>query len=275
MPTENLTGEAEHSRSFFYWVQSTYEDVREAFLMDEWFAHLVGAKQLDAPVLHVWRHQGAIVLGIREKELPAVRNAVERFEQKGIQVMSRTSGGAAVWLDDGVVNVSVIWPGPPGQLSLNADFENFAAMLDATLPPIGRAQFKRGEVKGSYCPGTYDLSLDGKKICGLAQRRPLRSRIWQAFVNVSDVGSNRAGMVAQFYATAGAEDLANSIASNTVSNLSVLLERKINAISWIELFKDVTENNSKIQPLEKQWLQIPNDDQWIAWREQWLDRYRV
>ncbi len=62
------------------------------------------------PVVHLWRHPRALVMGLRDSRLPKAAEAQKWLEAQGYQAAVRNSGGAAVPLDLGVVNVSLILP---------------------------------------------------------------------------------------------------------------------------------------------------------------------
>ena len=55
------------------------------------------------------------------------------------------------------------------------------------------------EIVGSYCPGSYDLSIDGKKFAGISQRRLKKGVAVQIYLCVNGSGSERAEMIRRFY----------------------------------------------------------------------------
>jgi len=180
------------------------DDIYYPFALEEYYCRSVGTEgEPIAPSVHVWRHERAFVLGLRDSRLPRALEAMEWLErEEGYRVMVRNSGGAAVPLDLGVVNVTLLRRSVPGQLDMNADFRLMAETLAETLAPFG-VSFDTGEVEGSYCPGEYDLSVGGRKFCGLAQRRLLRAYTVQAFVNAEGDSAARAAVVREFYRRAG------------------------------------------------------------------------
>ena len=48
------------------------------------------------------------------------------------------------------------------------------------------------EIVGSYCPGSYDLSIKGKKFAGISQRRIRKGVAVQIYLCVNGSGSERA-----------------------------------------------------------------------------------
>jgi octanoyl-[GcvH]:protein N-octanoyltransferase len=177
------------------------DDIRASFAIDELLARQVGEGA--PPVCHLWRHSRAFVLGPRDGRLPRAAEAVGALQREGYDVLVRHSGGAAVPLDEGIVNVSLILPlDSASQLGFHGDFERMYALIRASLGDLG-AFVGKGEVAGSYCPGDYDLHVDGLKFCGISQRRQVRAMIVQAFVIVEGSGISRAERVKAFYDTAG------------------------------------------------------------------------
>lgn len=172
-------------------------DIRYPFALDEVIAKRVGEGSLP-PVVHLWRHRRAFVLGLRDRRLPQALEMMNVLEEKGFSVTVRNSGGAAVPLDPGVMNISLICPNPTRNLEFHQDFELMYEIIQGALQQLGHS-VKKGEIVGSYCPGDYDLSVNGQKFCGIAQRRQIGAYIVQAFVVVTGDGQERARLVKSFY----------------------------------------------------------------------------
>ena len=175
-------------------------DVMFPFAYDEVLCRKVGDGLLP-PVFHLWRHRKAFILGLRDRRLPYAQEGMSVLEQQGFQVTVRNSGGAAVPLDSGVVNISMILPNTAGSLDFRQDFQSMVSVLSQALDSYTNG-VEKGEVSGSYCPGDYDLSIRGKKFCGIAQRRQTRAFVIQAFVNVEGSGESRGEFVKRFYQAA-------------------------------------------------------------------------
>ncbi|MCR2805454.1 lipoate--protein ligase family protein [Paenibacillus soyae] len=157
-------------------------------------------------VCHIWRHPQAFVLGSQDLRLPNAREAMEWLESNGWPVAVRNSGGAAVPLDGGVVNLSLIFPNSvEGHSGYQFDFEAMFKLIREALSSTGRV-VEKGLVEGAYCPGDYDLGIDGRKFCGIAQRRQVNATIIQAFVVAEGSGSSRAEFVRAFYDIASGGD---------------------------------------------------------------------
>lgn len=173
------------------------DDILYPFAFDEVTCRLMGKKK-HTPILHIWRHQKAFVMGLRDRRLPNASEAIEWLESQGYQVTIRNSGGAAVPLDPGVVNISWILPNHEGRMDFRYDFEMMYSLIRESLLRFSD-KVEKGEIQGSYCPGDYDLSIRGKKFCGIAQRRQTKAFVVQAFINVEDKEELRGNLVKRFY----------------------------------------------------------------------------
>lgn len=180
-----------------------------AFALDELLCRSAG--QGGPAICHLWRHPHAFVLGLRDSRMPHVEEARQWLEASGWQTIVRNSGGAAVPLDAGVVNISLIMPkASVMDFHFHNDFELMYTLIAEALR--GRL-VEKGEIAGAYCPGDFDLSIDGYKFCGIAQRRQAHASIVQAFVVAEGSGRRRAELVRSFYdiASGGNDGLGHPI----------------------------------------------------------------
>jgi octanoyl-[GcvH]:protein N-octanoyltransferase len=180
-------------------------DISYPFALDELLCRQTG--EGGPSVCHLWRHPRAFVMGARDSRLPEAATAARWLEDEGYDMLVRHSGGAAVPLDAGVINLSLIMPMTDKYaFGFRDDFERMYALIRRTVEAF-HYTIHKGEVQGSYCPGEYDLHIDGFKFCGIAQRRQKNAMIIQAFVLVEGSGAARAKMAKAFYerASVGAE----------------------------------------------------------------------
>lgn len=172
-------------------------DVLYSFALDELLCRRTG--QGGPSICHIWRHPRAFVMGLRDSRLPGAEDARQWLEANGFATAVRNSGGAAVPLDLGVINISLILPKPSGpSFHFHQDFEKMYAIIRQALQESG-CVVDKGEIKGAYCPGDFDLSINGLKFCGIAQRRQTYASIVQAFVVAEGSGKERAQLVRAFY----------------------------------------------------------------------------
>ncbi|MGC6583364.1 lipoate--protein ligase family protein [Paenibacillus sp. Dod16] len=183
-----------------------HQDVLYHFALDELLCRLTGDG--GPAICHLWRHPRAFVMGVRDSRLPYAPQGEAMLHSLGYDTAVRHSGGAAVPLDAGVVNLSLILPfssaGPAPDF--HQDFEIMVELIREALRGTGQ-NVDTGEIAGAFCPGTFDLSIDGLKFCGIAQRRQRKAFIIQAFIIAEGSGSERARLVRSFYdiAAAGAD----------------------------------------------------------------------
>lgn len=214
------------------------DDIYKPFAIEEWLCRQVG-EGVVRPLLHVWRHERAFVLGLRDARLPHAAEAMRWLAGEGFRVMVRNSGGAAVPLDAGVVNITWIQPLQQGDLRPQRDFELAAAWLQDELRRYGLS-CDIGEVEGSYCPGDFDVSVRGRKFCGMAQRRLQKAFSVQAFVNVEGSAGERAEWARRFYErAAGGEAHAGalSVHAERMGSLRDLASGFPGAEQWIAELK--------------------------------------
>ncbi|WP_409346529.1 biotin/lipoate A/B protein ligase family protein [Paenibacillus sp. MBLB4367] len=190
----------------FYIFDSTEKpvsgDVMFPFAWDEAVCRRVGEGA--NPIVHIWRHPGALVVGLRDRRLPHAEQAMTSLREEGVQTIVRNSGGAAVPLDLGVVNLSIVLPNPERNIHFRDDFTIMVDLIRDSLSPW-TGEVADGEIGGAYCPGDYDLSIGGRKFCGIAQRRQTKAYVVQAFIVVEGSGEKRAASARRFYDQAAGE----------------------------------------------------------------------
>jgi octanoyl-[GcvH]:protein N-octanoyltransferase len=172
-------------------------DILAPFAWDEAICRKIGTGE-HAPLAHIWRHKHALVLGLRDSRLPYAGTAIKDLREQGLSVAVRNSGGAAVPLDAGVVNLSLIFPYSGSKMDFHSEFMLLAGLIRGALSGWTGAA-RTGEVQGAYCPGEYDLSIGGRKFCGIAQRRQLKAYVVSAFIVVEGAGSERGGKAVNYY----------------------------------------------------------------------------
>ncbi|GED70141.1 lipoate--protein ligase A [Brevibacillus reuszeri] len=188
----------------FRWMDSgTYqESPLEPLIRDE--ALTASMQHASAsPVIHLWVYDQALYLGRRDAKLPYLQQALHQFGVNGFGCVLRSSGGACVPLDAGVLNLACLLPDTT--ISIDSFFSFVADLLRVGLRDYGTLQF--GEVAGSYCAGEYDFSIHGKKIGGMAQRRTRFGSILQLCINVED--RPRGEWMEHFYEIAGLHEMDN------------------------------------------------------------------
>ncbi|MEQ7053291.1 lipoate--protein ligase family protein [Paenibacillaceae sp. P-4] len=180
-------------------------DILYPFALDELLCRHTGKG--GPAVCHLWRHPRGFVMGLRDSRLPHAAEAQQWLESIGYSTAVRSTGGAAVPLDLGVVNISLILPKEGmGDKCFRSDYERMYQLIKLALQNTGYTVYK-GEIAGAYCPGDYDLSIGGIKFCGIAQRRQAHAFVVQAFVICEGSGKESAELVRSFYERAASGEV--------------------------------------------------------------------
>lgn len=169
----------------------------ESFAADDTLCHLIGAGISPATV-RTWVHSASVVMGIQDHRLPYVQAGMDLLEERGYHPIVRNSGGLAVVLDEGVLNISIVISEKEGHIDINTGYDMMVDLIKALFPEIA-ACIEAYEIVGSYCPGSYDLSVDGKKFAGIAQRRIRGGIAVQIYLSVEGSGGERAELIRDFY----------------------------------------------------------------------------
>ncbi len=171
----------------------------ESFAADDTLCHLVG-QQISVPTVRTWVHNQTVVLGIQDHRLPHVAEAVSTLKNAGYYAIVRNSGGLAVVLDEGVLNISIVLSELDSSIDIPAGYEVMLAFVRLLFPEAGD-RIEAYEIVGSYCPGSYDLSIDGRKFAGISQRRLRQGIAVQVYLCIEGSGAERAELIRDFYET--------------------------------------------------------------------------
>lgn len=201
----------------------------QSFAFDDTFSESVG-KDLSCSVVRTWVHQHTVILGIHDSRLPYLQDGIRYLtEERGYNAIVRNSGGLGVVLDQGVLNISLIFK---GKHDITID-EAFSVMylLIAKMFEDEDIEIATHEIERSYCPGKFDLSINGRKFAGISQRRVRGGIAVQIYLCVEGDGSERAEMMQSFYERAlkGEETKFTypNIEPSYMASLETLLNKKI------------------------------------------------
>lgn len=167
-----------------------------SFAIDDALALSVGNNHTP-PVMRLWVHPDTIVLGIPDARLPHIDEGVKLLADRGYHAVVRNSGGLAVALDDGVLNISLIIPGVK-HISIHDCYEAMVSFIQFMLHDLTDS-IEAFEIVGSYCPGDYDLSINGRKFAGISQRRVKDGAAIQIYLDVEGNSEERAALIREFY----------------------------------------------------------------------------
>lgn len=158
-------------------------------------------KHPEQTMLHFWPTDKKVILGMMDTKLPYLADGIIRLKNKGYQVVVRPSGGLAVISDPGILNFSFIIAEPEDKkISIDDGYEMMVAIVRQAFSAYGK-EIKAYEIADSYCPGTFDLSIDGKKFAGIAQRRFRRGIGVMIYLSVNGNQKERGQIIRNFYQT--------------------------------------------------------------------------
>ncbi|MEX3621622.1 biotin/lipoate A/B protein ligase family protein [Viridibacillus arvi] len=169
----------------------------ESFAADDTLCHIVGQDMSPATV-RTWVHDRSVVLGIQDHRLPHIADGMNFLAVKGFTPIVRNSGGLAVVLDSGVLNISIVLSEQHSKIDINTGYEVMLELIKALFPKAAE-NIEAYEIVGSYCPGSYDLSIGGKKFAGISQRRLRQGIAVQIYLCIEGSGAERASLIRDFY----------------------------------------------------------------------------
>jgi octanoyl-[GcvH]:protein N-octanoyltransferase len=247
--------------------------VIDSFALDETLCQEIGSRD-ETSYVHMWLHKPSMVLGSSDTKLSKVQDGIDRTIKQGYDISVRPSGGAAVVLDEGVLNLSFILPINESANHFNYGYDLMVQFIRHVLDPF-HVKLDTGEIKGSYCPGAYDVSVGGQKFCGIAQRRRTSGYAVQAFIMLSGSGKDRSQLIKQFYDDSGtAGDTHPHIDVNTVSSLHEIFGQEI-TIEWFKerVYSCLKELSPSKVILSNQWTP-KYEDSYQRNRERLIERTR-
>ena len=150
------------------------------------------------PLVHFWQLPATVILGLLDQRLPQLSAGLHDLAQAGYQTLLRNSGGLAVVADAGVLNVSLFLPASRSDYSITTAYQLMVDYVQAVWPTLPIAT---GEITRSYCPGDYDLSINGRKIAGMSQRRTEHALVIMLYVSVTGDQAARSRLIRDFYQT--------------------------------------------------------------------------
>ena len=218
----------------------------QSFGTDDTLCASIGAGEAPATA-RTWVHHNTVVLGIQDTRLPFLQEGIQFLKEQGYQAIVRNSGGLAVVLDEGVLNISLIFPEAEKGIDINRGYEAMWQLIQAMFADFPHPIDAR-EIVGSYCPGSYDLSIAGKKFAGISQRRLKKGVAVQIYLCVNGSGRQRAELVRQFYKLAKqAEDTKFAypeIVPEVMASLAELLGTELTiADVMLRLLNQLKENS--------------------------------
>lgn len=120
--------------------------------------------------LRVWTPPPHVSFGRRDQRADGFERARDAAEDLGYATSTRSSGGRAVAFTEGTLAVVLATPRETDERSgIETRYERAHDAMETALADCG-VDAERGEPPNSFCPGSHSLSVDGRKVVGLAQR---------------------------------------------------------------------------------------------------------
>lgn len=167
------------------------------FALTDTLIQYAGERQ--QPILHFWQTPPLAILGMMDTKIGHFEEALAVFSHHNHDYIVRNSGGLGIISDPGVLNVSLIYPNDGERLPIDAAYHRMLQFLRATFYPHFTKKIEAYEIPNSYCFGDYDLSIDGRKIAGIAQRRLKNGIAIMAYISVKGDQLLRGEMMKAFY----------------------------------------------------------------------------
>lgn len=229
----------------------------ESFAMDDTLCHLVG-QEASPPTVRTWVHDHTIVLGIQDHRLPYVQEGMHYLAEQNYQSIVRNSGGLAVVLDSGVLNISIVLSEKSTSIKIDDGYEIMVDFIKALFPAAAE-KIEAYEIIGSYCPGSYDLSIGGKKFAGIAQRRLRDGVAVQIYLCIEGSGSERAQLIKEFYEISLKNESTKfsypNIQPEVMASLSELLNEQLtvqDTVLQLQSLLHAAANNVSPQPFNEE-----------------------
>lgn len=182
----------------------------------------------DKMILHIWPMQQTLILGMLDRRLPKCEQAIKEVRTHGYRAVVRNVGGLAVVADEGIMNFSFILPKRQGEkLSIQDAYLLMVQFVSKVFQSYGKA-LDYYMIEDSYCPGDFDMSIDGKKFAGIAQRRFKEGVSVSIYLSVCGNQKQRGELVRKFYEKGLAQDSTSfkfpMVNPDSMANLSDLLQ---------------------------------------------------
>ena len=168
-------------------------------------ALLRSASELKFPLLHFWTLEDTVILGLKDQRLPHLSTALASLTHRGFHYFMRNSGGLAVVSDDGILNLSIFYPWhlEDHELTIDEAYQRMVDLIQAAFPSL---EIATGEITHSYCPGSFDISVNGQKIGGISQRRNKVGVTVMLYLSVCGNQQDRGKLIRDFYDTGLQQD---------------------------------------------------------------------
>lgn len=153
------------------------------------------------PIIHFWQLHSTVILGMKDTKVPALPSRLVALKKKNYHPIVRNSGGLGVVCDSGILNATLFMPQSTHcKWTIDQAYQLMYLWMKLTFE-TSAYPIKAFEITQSYCPGTFDLSINHKKFAGIAQRRIKNSIAIMIYLSINGNQENRGKLMQRFYAT--------------------------------------------------------------------------
>ena len=193
----------------------------------------------DQLVMHLFQHEG-INMGYDDLKEENFEKGLDYYRKLNERVILRSSGGRSIVSDKGVLNLSLIFK---SEASLYENYDFFRDFIVSALRPL-TSDIEEGEIEGACCPGKTDLSINGKKFCGTAQRKVKEGVALVCYISVNGDQRRRNQLVKDFYDACQSNEI--SIDEEVMDCLSHLLDKEISVETVAKLFEKELSRHTEL-----------------------------
>ena len=173
-------------------------DALSHFALGDALIRLVGNAEAPA-ALHFWPMEKLVILGMMDTRLPHLEDGLRYLRSVPTGIVVRNAGGLAVVADEGILNFSLVLPETENaKLTINDGYVLMKELVEQTFSD-SKQTIEAFEISDSYCPGDFDLSINGKKFAGIAQRRFKNGVAIMIYMSVTGNQQQRGEMIRRFY----------------------------------------------------------------------------
>lgn len=196
-------------------------------------------------ILHFYPYQKAnVLLGAKDTRLPNLNEGVQYLNDLGYPVVVRPHGGLAVVNDSGILNLALASDNAIFPLSIDQAYEQMVNLIQSILAPYN-VQVEAYEIPDSYCPGKFDLVIQGKKIGGIAQRRFKSGVTTATYLSVNGNQQVRSELIKHFYTISKADSSFPQVDPSQMTTIENMIQAPLSTNSLqnqiIQYFKKQTQ----------------------------------
>jgi lipoate-protein ligase A len=130
---------------------------------------LLGIAASGASCARIWRSRPMMVVPRSYRKHPRFEAVQRQWARSGIPIAVRQSGGGAVPLEEGVLNLSLAWSTRlPALTHADAIYGALCDVVARSICCYG-IECRTAAVQDSFCDGRFNLSIGGRKVAGTAQ----------------------------------------------------------------------------------------------------------